>query len=254
MTTTRRVAFALATVAACTLALLTPTACIAGLFSISPIRIDLDRQNKTDSIAISNDEPERKIDMQAKLMEWTQDADGNDVYTDSADLVYFPRIFSVEKQEQRTVRVGLKVPGGAVEKSYRLFIEELPPPPDPDKKGAQVVFVLRFGIPIFVQPEKEQLAGAIEGVEAGPAAATVVVRNTGNQNYQIQSLRIKSAAGYEKEIVGGYVLAGVTRHIAVAIPAGSCATLGKLQVIMKTDRIGTLERAFDWDASRCPAK
>jgi fimbrial chaperone protein len=234
--------------------LLAPEVSMAGLFGISPIRLDLDRQTKTDSINISNDEPERKIDMQAKLFEWTQNEKGEDVYIESNDLVFFPRIFSVEKQDKRVVRVGLKVPAAGVEKAYRLFIEELPPPPDPDKKGTQILFVLRFGVPIFIRPEKEEPAGSIEGVDAGPETATVLVRNSGNQNFQIQSLSVKSPAGYEKEIVGGYVLAGATRHIAASFPAELCRKLGKLQLIMKTDRIGTIERTFDWDASRCVAK
>jgi fimbrial chaperone protein len=241
-------------VAACALCVLMPAASMAGLFSISPIRLDLDRQNKTDSITISNDETERKIEMQAKLFEWTQDAKGNDAYVESNDLVFFPRIFSVDQQDQRVVRVGLKVPAAATEKSYRLFIEELPPPAEPGKKGAQVLFVLRFGVPIFVRPDKEQLAGTIEGLETAATAATVVIRNNGNQNFQIQSLRVKSGAGYEKEIVGGYVLAGATKHITAPIPADVCRKLGKVQIVMKTDRIGTIERTFDWDAGRCGAR
>ena len=171
-----------------------PLAAFAGLFSISPIRLDLDRQNKTDSITVSNDETARKLDMQAKLVEWTQDAKGNDVYVESNDLVFFPRIFAVEKQDQRIVRVGLKVPAVQMEKAYRLFIEELPPPPDPERKGAQVLFVLRFGVPIFVRPDKEQLAGAIEGIEPDPAGVTVIVKNTGNANFQIQSLAVTSGS------------------------------------------------------------
>jgi len=250
----KRITHMLGYIAACALCMLVPAASIAGLFGISPIRLDLDRQNKTDSITISNDETERKLEMQAKLVEWTQDAKGNDVYVESNDLVFFPRIFSVDQQDQRVVRVGLKVPAAATEKSYRLFIEELPPPPDPAKKGAQVLFVVRFGVAIFVRPDKEQLAGAIESVEAAPTAATVVIRNTGNQNFQIQSLSVKSQAGYEKEIVGGYVLAGATKHVTAPFPPDMCTKLGKLHIVMKTDRIGTIERTFDWDASRCGVK
>lgn len=241
-------------VAVAVLCVAAPATSMAGLFSISPIRLDLDRQNKTDSITIGNNEAERKIEMQAKLFEWTQDADGNDVYVESSNLVYFPRIFAVDKQDQRVVRVGLKVPAAAMEQSYRLFVEELPPPRDALRKGAQVQFVLRFGVPIFVRPDTEQLGGVIEGLEGAATAATVVIRNTGNQNFQIQSLSVKSQAGYEKQIVGGYVLAGATKRISAPLPADLCRTLGSLQVVMKTDRIGTIERTFDWDASRCGAK
>jgi fimbrial chaperone protein len=234
--------------------LLAPDTSVAGLFGISPIRIDLDRQNKTDSITVSNDEADRSLDMQTKLYAWTQNEKGEDIYTESNDLVFFPRIFSVEKEDKRVVRVGLKVPGGATEKAYRLFVEELPPKPDPERKGAQIVFVLRFGIAVFVRPDKEQLAGNIEAVEGGPGNAAIVIHNTGNANFQIQSLALRSENGYEKEVAGGYVLSGATRRFNAAFPADICAKTGKLQILMKTDRIGTIERSFDWTAARCGTK
>lgn len=233
---------------------LMPATAMAGLFNISPIRLDLGRQNRTDSITIGNNESERKIEMQAKLFRWTQDAAGNDVYVESNDLIFFPRIFTVEMQDQRIIRVGLKAPVAAAEEAYRLFVEEIPPPPDPGRKGAQVQFVLRFGVPIFVRPDDEHLAGVIDGLEAAPTSATILVRNTGNQNFQIRSLSVKSPAGYDKVIVGGYVLAGATKRITASFPADLCRSLGKLEIVMKTDGIGTLERAFDWDASRCSAR
>jgi fimbrial chaperone protein len=239
---------------ACVICTLLSTASIAGLFGLSPVRLDLDRQNKTDSITISNDESERKIEMQAKLHEWTQDASGNDVFVESNDLVFFPRIFSIDKQDQRVVRVGLKVPASTTEKSYRLFIEELPPLRDPGKKGAQVLFVLRVGVAIFVGPEKEQPGGIIERLDAAPAGAMVVIRNTGNQNFQIQSLTVKSGTEYEKEIVGGYVLAGATRYFAAPFPANLCRKFSTVEVVMKTDRLGTIQRTFDWASSRCGAQ
>ena len=230
---------------------LMPAAAIAALFSISPIRADLDRQNKTDSITISNDEAVRKIEMQLKLSLWTQDENGNDVYTDSEDLVFFPRIFSVEKQDQRVVRVGLKVPAIGTEKAYRLFFEEQPPAPDPSKSSAQVAFVLRFGVPVFVRVDNGLALGSIDGIESTPSGLAVIIRNRGNQNFQIQSLSIKSPAGLDKVIIGGYVLGGGAKRIPVPIPMALCKNLKTLRIIMTTDTIGTIDRDFDWDAGRC---
>ena len=238
----------------CAFSALAPPAAEAGLFSISPIRLDLDRQNKTDSIAVRNDDAEKALTLQANLFEWKQDADGKDIYVESADLVFFPRIFTVEKQDERVIRVGLKVPAGATEKTYRLFIEELPPPPDPQRKGAQVAFVLRFGIPIFLRPDTEQLSGSIERIEATPEGAAVTVRNSGNRNFQIQSLSFRSGAGFAKEMVGGYVLSGGTKKLTMAIPPEVCRKLGKIEIVLKSEAIGTIERTLDWDAGRCGPK
>jgi fimbrial chaperone protein len=236
---------------ACALLGLFPAVASAGLFSISPIRVDLDRQNKTDSITITNDEPERKITMQMKLYAWTQDALGNDVFTESDDLVYFPRIYSVESKGQRVVRLGLKQPAADPEKSYRLFFEEQPPAPEPGKASAQVTFVLRFGVPVFVRSENGKAMATIDTLEATSTGLAVIVRNSGNRNFQILSLAIHSAAGFDKEIIGGYVLAAGAKRIPALIPPALCKKLGTLQFTLKTDTLGTIEREFEWDASRC---
>jgi fimbrial chaperone protein len=227
----------------------------AGLFGISPIRVDLDRENKTGSITVSNDDPQASLQMQAKLMEWTQDASGQDIYTPSNDLVFFPQIFTVNKQEQRVVRVGYKVPAGVREKSYRLFVEELPPPRNPDLPGAaQVLFVLRFGIPIFLRPEQEQVSASIEGAAASDGKVAVTVRNNGNGNFQIQSLTVNAANSYSKDLVGGYVLAGATKVMEFEMPADTCKKSPKLEISMKTDHLGVIARTLDLDTARCGAK
>ncbi|MBV8210796.1 MAG: molecular chaperone [Burkholderiaceae bacterium] len=226
----------------------------AGQFSVSPIRIDLDRKSRSDSITISNDETARTIQMRAKLVEWTQDPAGNDVYRDSDDLIFFPRIFSIQKQEQQVIRLGWKAPPGATEKSYRLFLEELPQSAGGDAKPAQVLFLVRFGVPVFVRPDTENFAGAIAALQATENGISVSVRNSGNQNFQIQSLLIRSGHGYEKEIVGGYVLAVSTKVISTAISYEVCTKLNRIDVVLKTDRIGTIERSFDWNPTDCVGK
>lgn len=222
----------------------------AANFGVSPIRLDLGRDAKTGSLVVNNDDPEKALEMRAKLFEWTQDADGNDRYAESDDLVYFPRIFAVEKQDRRIIRVGLKAPALASEKAYRLFIEEVPPAKGSQIGGAQVFILLRFGIPIFVRPDKERLGGEIDRVEPARGGAAVVIRNSGNVNFQILSLKV-SSRGFVKQVVGGYALAGASKRIEIQIPRDICRQTNRLQVSLVTDRIGTLERAFDWDARRC---
>lgn len=222
----------------------------AANFGVTPIRLDLGRDAKTGSLVVNNDDPEKALEMRVRLSAWTQDADGNDRYTDSDDLVYFPRIFTVEKQDRRVIRVGLKVPGVSVEKAYRLFVEEVPPAKGTQKGGAQVFILLRFGIPIFVRPEKEQLGGTIDRVEPVKGGAAIVIKNSGNVNFQILSLKI-SSGGIVKQVVGGYALAGASKRVEIPIPRDDCRKIAKLQVSLVTDRIGTLERAFSWDARRC---
>jgi fimbrial chaperone protein len=121
--------------------LLTPLASLAGEFAVSPIRAELKAGALTETLTVTNyaDAPLR---VSAKLMEWTQDATGADVYKESGDLVYFPRQLDIPPQGRRLIRVGAKSTGPASERTYRLYIEEEPAPGS--TAGAQVNFYFRF--------------------------------------------------------------------------------------------------------------
>ncbi|MGE5662945.1 MAG: molecular chaperone, partial [Deltaproteobacteria bacterium] len=62
---------------------------------MSPIRLDLGRDAKTGVVTVMND-GEEKLQLQISAPEWTQDAEGKDVYAESADLVYYPKMMAVD--------------------------------------------------------------------------------------------------------------------------------------------------------------
>src|SRR5512145_3038365 len=125
-----------------------PTAARAGVWRVSPIRLDLGREAKTGVITVING-AEEKLQFQMTAHEWVQDDEGKDVYAESADLVYYPKIMVIEPKEERILRAGIRVPAAAREKAYRLFIEEIPEPRK--SPGTSVAIAVRFGVPIFVK-------------------------------------------------------------------------------------------------------
>jgi fimbrial chaperone protein len=230
------------------LAVLSPA--FAGQFGVSPIRVDLDRTSKSGTITVSNDETADSLRVQMRLFEWTQDADGKDVYRESQDLVYFPRLMVLEKGEQKLVRVGLRTPATTQEKTYRLFVEELPSPKVPGTaSGSQVAIAVRFGVPVYLKPSKQVLRGEIASMSVAKGVLHVGVRNTGNTHFTIKSVTATSGK-MTREMAGWYLLAGATRDHAIELPAADCARLGKLDVIVATDQM-ELRGALDVDASMC---
>src|SRR4030042_4413119 len=131
----------------------------SGEFRVSPIRLDLDRGAKSGVITIIN-EGEEKLHVQMKAFEWAQDAEGKDQYVETNDIIFFPRIMTLEKKEERILRAGIRIPATTKEKTYRLFIEEIPEPKKGE--GVNVSIAIRFGVPIFVKPLKEEVKGEIE--------------------------------------------------------------------------------------------
>jgi fimbrial chaperone protein len=220
----------------------------AGDFGVSPIRIDLDSATKSALITITNDD-ERPLAFQVRAMQWTQDADGADRYSDTADLVYFPQQLKIAPKESRAVRVGYKVPALQSEKAYRLFIEELADAArEPSRTG--VAITLRFGVPVFLRPAADGLAGQVQ-VSAAGGNAVVRVHNTGNVHFRIASVRLlgQGAQGetvFEQSLDGWYLLSGAERAYRFALPAATCARVRVLRVEAPTEKLPLhAERVLD---------
>ena len=222
-----------------------------GQFGVSPIRVDLDRNSKSGAITVSNDEDADSLRVQMRLFEWTQDAEGKDVYQESQDLVYFPRLMVLEKGQQKLVRVGLRTPATTQEKTYRLFVEELPSPPAPGSvTGSRVAIAVRFGVPVYLKPAKEEIRAEIVKLDVSKGVLHVGVRNTGNTHFTIKTVTATSGKSFSREMAGWYLLAGVTRDHAIELPQADCVRLGKLDVTVATDQ-AELRGAVDVDASMC---
>lgn len=222
---------------------------LAGQFGVSPIRIDLDRGAKSGAITVSNDEEAEPLRAQLRLFEWTQDANGKDNYQLNEDLLYFPRLMNLEKGEQKLVRVGLRMPALEREKTYRLFIEELPAPPLPG--SARVAIAVRFGVPIFVKPAQEDVRGDIDKLSMEKGILSVGVRNRGNTHFTITSITAASGEAFSKEVSGWYLLTGAAREHSIELPTQVCAKLKQIEVTVKAEPALELKRTLSVDASMC---
>jgi fimbrial chaperone protein len=232
--------------------LLLPLAARAGDWRVSPIRLDLGRDAKSGAVTVANDAGER-LEVQMKAFEWTQDAEGKDRYGETGEILFFPRLMILEPKEERILRAGIRVPAAAKEKTYRLFIEEIPGPRKAE--GVNVAVAIRFGVPIFVKPVKEEARGEVGPMTMSAGALLVPVTNTGNVHFVVQSvlLRGKNGAGKEifsRELTGWYLLAGASRAYATTLPAAECGTMAVVEAEVKTDRI-PLRGSMPVDRSMC---
>jgi fimbrial chaperone protein len=222
------------------LSLLIPCITYSGEFRVTPIRLDLDRGAKSGVITIIN-EGEEKLHVQMKAFEWSQDTDGKDQYVETSNIIFFPRMMTLEKKEEKILRAGIKIPATTKEKTYRLFIEEIPGPRKPEGVGANVAIAIRFGVPIFVKPFKEDAKGVIEKIELSKGILNIHVKNTGNVHFIINSLNIKGKNAKEeeifsKELSGWYLLNNVSRIYTTPIPGEFCKNIAKLEIEVKTNR------------------
>jgi fimbrial chaperone protein len=225
-------------------------------YSVSPMRIELDRSAQSAVVTLRN-LGATPIDFQVVTREWTQDADGRDVYADTADLVYFPKIFTVEPNEERVVRIGAKALPAGVERTFRLFVERIPPPAkEAPKPGAQVAINVRFALPVFVRPPAPVAQGTIESAALERGTLTARLRNTGNVHLRMDEgvgLVGRDAAGaqvFATKLEDRYVLAGATKRLAAPIPRSACAQLATVEIVAAAEQL-TLSRRLDVGRASC---
>lgn len=232
--------------------LLLPVAAPAGDWRVSPIRLDLGRDAKSGAVTVSNDADDR-LQVQMKAFEWTQDAEGKDRYEETGEILFFPRMMILEGKEERILRAGIRVPAVAKEKAFRLFIEEIPGPRKAE--GVNVAVAIRFGVPIFVRPLKEEVRGEVGAMAMSGGALLVPVNNTGNVHFVVQSVLVRGRNGageeiFSRELGGWYLLAGVSRGYATTVPPEACGGIAAVEAEVKTDKL-LLRGRLAVDRSMC---
>jgi fimbrial chaperone protein len=216
-------------------------------FQIQPTMLELSGGVKSGAFSVINNGKD-SINFQVYVKEWSQDASGKDVYEDTKDIVFFPKIMSTGPNEQRAIRIGFKAPPSANEKTYRLFVEEIPSPkkePDVKVQGkikAGITIAFRFATPIFVKPLKQQETAVIEKMEMSKGVVKAMIKNTGNVHIKVLSVtfRGKAADGKElfsKEVAGWYILHGLSIPYGTAVPKESCKSLATIESNAKTENL-----------------
>jgi fimbrial chaperone protein len=222
---------------------------------VSPLKLEFNEDSNSALVRISNDGAE-KFNVQLDAMSWTQDDTGQDQHTPTSDIVFFPRIFSIEPGDQRIARVGYEgAPAGSKELTYRLYAQELPV----EEPGVtQMKFAIRMSIPIFVTPDQRQSGWDIDNIGLVEDGLSIRIENSGNHFISVGAIQMtgRTAAGEELFTLnehGWYVLAGRSRVFSLG-RARNCEQLETLEVaVTRGDETRTLTQSGDSTVCRVRA-
>jgi fimbrial chaperone protein len=210
----------------------------AGSFKAVPVKVFLDAQAKTTILTIIN-QGEEKVTVQLDAKTWQQDDAGKDLYSETKDLIFFPRIATIEKGEEQIVRIGYQGIQENREKTYRLFIQELPV----SKPGEmQLKLALTMSIPIFVQPVKEgPMDWSVEAAGLSEETLRVKVRNGGNKHIMVGRITTSGidetgSEVFSRETAGWYTLAGTSKIFQIPVTHESCLKIKTLQVTTEVEK------------------
>lgn len=206
----------------------------AGSFQVNPVRATLSTSLPVGSLTVRNTGSEPAV-VQLEVVRWSQQ-EGKDVYSPTREILATPPIFTVPAGGSQVVRVGLRrSPDPQRELTYRLFLQEVPPPPKPGFQGLQVA--LRIGVPVFVlppTPAKPVLRWQV--IRTPEGALKLSLTNRGNAHVQVANFKLALAGGAElsTQQVAVYVLPGQSRDWlveAATVPSPGAT----LRVFAQTD-------------------
>lgn len=197
---------------------------------IKPTSLELYSHSRSASITIVNDE-EIPLSFQVMAAEWFQDEGGRDEYRETQDLIFYPKLFTLEPGEERIVRVSSRFLNPTKEKTYRLFVVQTPKAEE-FKKGASVKVVVKFGVPIFVKPLKEELRYEIVRVAVEDGNFVLEIQNIGNIHIRINTIKLTGMDSqgqevFSKEIDGWYILPSSKRVFRIKLQ--NCTRLSTLK-------------------------
>lgn len=212
----------------------------AGQFAVQPTRLELGPLHRSGALVIRN-EASAPLSFQVTGVAWTQDENGQEQYTDTTDIVYFPRLLTVAPGQDAVIRVGLRKAPEALEKTYRVFIQELAPAEKSTEPGARIRVVMRFGAPVFVKPVREHQQLTLLGMDITGGQARWEVRNDGTAHEAFRAIALRGldaqgAEVFRHDLSGHYLLAGDMRRFQATIAPEACGRLDRLTLAIKTHK------------------
>jgi len=147
---------------------------------------------------------------QVRAFAWNQQG-GSDHLASTDELLASPPLGTIAGDGTQVVRLVLRQPPQGQEASYRILLDQIPPPAAP----GTVRIALRLSIPIFAEPASRVAAHLQWRIESGSGQAYLVAINTGTRHETVRDIVLHTVGGNGLKVEANfppYVLAGATRR------------------------------------------
>lgn len=225
----------------------------ASQFTVNPTRVELSGRATSGTVSVRND-GQNPIRVQVKAYAWTQTLEGQLKLDPTEDLVVFPMLVTLAPGEARRLRVAVTSTPTDVERTYRIFLEELPPAKN-DTAGNGVQVLTRVGIPIFLAPVRQVAQATLSNIGLSQGRLHFQVDNLGNSHFVPETLRIRALSGAgaavtDKTSDGWYILGHSSRRYNMAFAATECAQIRSVLIDVKVGD-ATLKGRLETPAGAC---
>lgn len=202
--------------------LMAATTASAASLQISPVTINLAPGERATTLQLQNTGLE-PIYGQVRVFAWRQE-NGDDVLEPTDLLVVSPPLLQIAPRAAQMVRLLQAKDLPANEKSFRLLIDEIPPPGQLPRMGVDLR--LRYSVPVFTgtSPSEPVTANLRWSIVKHDGETLLQLENTGSHRAQVSQVVLEKGGKqyrYDQGLLG-YALAGSTRRwgMPFKLPAG----------------------------------
>lgn len=191
----------------------------AGSFSVVPVRIYMNPNDRAVAVTITN-EGDTEVALQADLYTWTQKPDGTDDLVLTEDLLVSPPILRLAPGARQVVRLARLSPADpARQLTYRMIVREIPEITMPRaEKGilVQLPVSLAMSMPVFITPPVAQRDVQCQVTRMDTQNFNALCQNTGTAYAQVRGIVLVRGQEELARFEGGtYILPGARRSLSI---------------------------------------
>lgn len=223
---------------------LCPSQTLAQGVEVVPVNVQLAPGQLAAALTITNRNSQR-ISFQIRGYSWQQDSAGGESLLPSDVLMSSPPIATIQPEASQVVRLILRNPPEGREGTYRIILDQLPPPGQP----GIVQVLLRLSIPVFAQPRAHIAPQVHWRVEREGGRWWLIASNSGSQHLSVRNMRLADADGRQLGIElksPPHILAGGTRRWPIV--AGSSLVPNEIVRLTASADVGTIDQRISADA------
>ena len=193
-----------------------PATTVAGVFSVTPVRIYMTPKDRAVAVTITN-EGDTEVVLQADLNAWSQKPDGTDEQVPTEDLILSPPIIKLAPGARQVVRLALLKPADASRQLiYRMIMREVPEAIQSRAKPIEVPIALALSLPVFITPPPAKREMDCTAARSSPQVLNVSCGNQGSAYAQVREISVLRGEQTLARFEGGtYILPGARKTMSV---------------------------------------
>ena len=223
--------FLTAAIAALCVFLATGAAEAQGL-TVLPVAIQMAAGQMAATLTVRN-EGDSETALQVRPFVWSQASRGEDELKPAMELMASPPLATIAAGGTQVVRLVLRRPAEAREASYRILLDQIPPPAAP----GTVRIALRLSIPIFAEPSTRITPHLQWRLYSDGGQLYLEAVNDGSRHEKLRDISLTGADGVAKveRNLSPYILPGVTRRWRVLASGATPAPGSVMRLNATTD-------------------